>query len=307
MVRRTPVRFAGYECVKLQNNALDLWVTQSVGPRIIGLALTDGANLLAELPDETVACPGGKTFRFRGGHRLWCAPEDPTRTYLPDDDPVAIVEQADGISVIQPVETQTGIQKSLSVCLAGPEARVVIDHRLQNQSAVPVELAPWAITQLRPGGVAILPQTVAPADKHGLLPNRHFALWPYTQINSPYISWGDRYICVAATMQGGALKIGFPNPAGWLAYLVADTLFVKRASYQFGADYFDGGCSSECYGNPRFLELETLGPRVTLGPGESVTHRETWSIWGGISPPLDEEAVDELVADLGLMIGERLP
>jgi len=35
---------------------------------------------------------------------------------------------------------------------------------------------------------------------------------------------------------------------------------------------------SECYCNPHFLELETMGPRTTLAPGESVSHRETWVV-----------------------------
>jgi len=49
---RTTTRFAGHDCVRLENEALALWVTRSVGPRIIGLALPGGDNLLAELPDE---------------------------------------------------------------------------------------------------------------------------------------------------------------------------------------------------------------------------------------------------------------
>ena len=45
MIRRTTIHFAGYDGVKLENDALALWVTQSVGPRIIGVALQGGANL----------------------------------------------------------------------------------------------------------------------------------------------------------------------------------------------------------------------------------------------------------------------
>ena len=268
-----PVDFGGYACVKLENDALALWVTKSVGPRIIGLALQGEANFFAQLPDVTLECPGAGTFSLRGGHRLWYAPEDPRRTYLPDDEPVAITAIEDGLQVTQPVEAQTGIQKELTIRLPGQDARVVIDHTLHNQGQESVELAPWAITQVKPGGVAILPQTTVLADEYGLLPNRHIALWPYTPINSPHITWGDRFVFVTATMESGALKVGFPNPAGWIAYAVEDTLFVKQAAHMAGADYYDRGSSSECYCNPRFLEMETLGPRTYLAPGASVTHR----------------------------------
>lgn len=289
-------RFAGHECIQLENEALRLWITRAVGPRILGLALPGGQNLFAELPEFTLECPGVGPLWLRGGHRLWYAPEDPRRTYLPDDDPLAITELENGVRVVQPVEERTGIQKSLTITLPGLEAHVVVDHVLHNRSDGRVELAPWAITQLKPGGVAVLPQSTALADEYGLLPNRHLVLWPYTRLDSPHITWGEPCLFVEATMQEGALKIGFPNPAGWLAYVVSDALFLKQADYQPGADYFDRGSSSECYCNPRFLELETLGPRTTLAPGESVTHRERWLVRAGVSVRDVPDLVGEILA-----------
>jgi hypothetical protein len=287
LVTRCETRFAGYDCIGLENEALTLWLTRMVGPRVIGLALPGGENLFAELPGETLECPGTGRFSFRGGHRLWYAPEEPRRTYLPDDRPVSIAEIENGLRVTQPVEAPSGIQKSLTVTLPDRGADrapcVVVDHTLHNRGRSPVELAPWAITQLKPGGVAILPQARTPVDQYGLLPNRHIVLWPYTRLNSPHITWGDHHVLVKATMQDGALKLGFPNPEGWLAYAVAGSLFVKYAVYQPDADYFDRGSSSECYCNPRFLELETLGPRTKLAPGSSVSHRETWTVHASAS------------------------
>ena len=94
--------FAGYECIKLENDAFALWVTTTVGPRIIGLELVAGKNLFVELPDATIECPGVGEYRLRGGHRLWQAPEDPGRTYLPDDDPVSVSESKSGVKFTQP-------------------------------------------------------------------------------------------------------------------------------------------------------------------------------------------------------------
>jgi hypothetical protein len=96
-------------------------------------------------------------------------------------------------------------------------------------------------------------------------------------------------------MHTGQLKVGFPNPAGWLAYVVDGTMFVKYAAYQPESAYFDGGSSSECYCDPRFLELETLGPRIWLAPGASTSHRETWVIHEGVSVPPNEAIVDQVV------------
>lgn len=298
MLEPVETHYAGHDCVKLENESLDLWVTQDVGPRIIGLEVKGGENLFAVLPNEPLDYPGEGIFYLYGGHRLWYAPEDPHRTYIPDNEPVEVANVAGGIRVTQPVEEKTGIRKSMTITLPDEGARVVVDHCLENQGGMPIELAPWAITKLKTGGVAILPQASGPADEHGVLPNRQIVLWPYTQMNSPHITWGDRFILVQANMQEGAIKLGFPNPEGWLGYVLGNTLFVKSAEYQPDAFYYDQGSSSECYCNPRLLELETLGPRTHISPGEAVTHRETWSLFAPIDFTLDEDVVEMLVESL---------
>jgi hypothetical protein len=292
--------YAGYECTKIENDRLTLWVTHAVGPRIIGLELTAGENLFAELPDATIECPGVGDYQLRGGHRLWQAPEDPRRTYLPDDEPVSVSETTAGVVFTQPIETQTGIEKSLRVILPDQQAKVIVEHQLKNCGSQPVEVAAWAITQLKPGGVAILPQNQEKADQYGLLPNRQIALWPYTQANSKHISWGDRYILIHASMEQGMFKIGFPNPSGWIGYLREEVLFIKKAAFDSEKRYYDFGSSSECYCNSAFLELETLGPRTNLEPGASLTHQETWLVYDQVEIALSNESLDDLVGEIGL-------
>jgi hypothetical protein len=297
------VRFLDLDCVRLANDALSLLVTQSVGPRAIALQLHGGANLFAELPDMTLDCPGAGPLTLWGGHRLWHAPESRRRTYLPDDRPVEITELARGVLATQPLEPSTGIQKALRITLPDESATVVVDHVLRNGGLWPVELAPWAITMLRPGGTAILSQATEPVDEDGLLPNRHLVAWPYTDVSSPHLNWGNRYVFVSATMEAGALKVGVPSPAGWVAYHTGDTLFVKKTRYEPGASYYDRGCPIECYCHPRFLELETLSPRSTLAPGASATHREVWELHPGIAFAPTEAHAQQLEADLGLSTG----
>jgi hypothetical protein len=222
------------------------------------------------------------------------------RTYLPDDAPVDIKPIEDGLLVTQATETQTGLQKSLRIELVPGRAAVVIDHTLTNHGLWQVTCAPWAITQLKPGGVAILPQPAGPRDAGGLQPNRSIALWPYTDVTSSHINWGNRFILVTAAMESGALKIGFPNPLGWLAYHRGDTLFVKKARFQPQADYLDMNSSSQCYCDWDFLELETLGPRTTIAPGASTTHREIWELHRPVALGETEDAIQELADRLDL-------
>jgi hypothetical protein len=290
------VNFFGHECVSLGNKTVRLLISRSVGPRILSLSFADGENLLAELPDFVIDCPGSGIFHAYGGHRLWHAPEQSSRTYLPDDSPVEIVPVENGYLVTQDTEAKTGLQKSMEICLQSDESKIIITHRLSNHGLWPVMCAPWAITQLKTGGVAILPQS---CERTGLLPNRSLALWPYTNLASQNITWGQNHILVRANMDT-PFKVGFPNPRGWLAYWLNETLFVKSAKYEAQSSYFDFGSSSECYCNDEFIEMETLGPISTIEPSGSVTHVETWELFGMVDRPHDESDVQALVEKLGL-------
>lgn len=289
-------RYQNFDCVSLGNESLSLLVTQSVGPRIISLSLRGEENLLANLPDITVERPDGKTFRFYGGHRLWHAPEHMPRTYGMDDAPVEIISIPNGLSVKQPAEAETGIQKSLRIELAGNQPKVTISHTLTNHSAWAVECAPWAITQFKPGGVAILPLNRSASD---LLPNRSLAIWSYTDLSSPCLHWGREHLWIQAQMTS-AFKLGFPNPRGWLAYALNGTLFVKHADYQAGSEYYDFGSSSECYCCDSFLELETLAPITKLQPGTAVSHIETWELHKTDASIKSEIDINALLQNLNL-------
>jgi hypothetical protein len=289
-------KFLDLDCVSLENAALSLLVTRSVGPRILSLRFNGGENLFAELPDFVTERPDGEIFHFYGGHRLWHAPECTLRTYIPDDAPVESVPTQNGLLVTQPVEVQTGIEKSIHISLVADKPQVIVRHTLTNRGLWPLECAPWAITQFKTGGVAILPQAQL---QNGFLPNRSLALWPYTDIASPHVTWGNRYILVRAEMEK-PFKVGFPNPSGWLAYWRDGTLFVKRAAFDVQAEYYDFGSSSECYCNDRFLELETLAPKGRLEPGESAAHTETWELFANVDSPKDENAVQNSIENLGL-------
>jgi hypothetical protein len=290
------LNFLGHECVSLENKAIKLLVTQSVGPRILSLSFIGGENIMAELPDFVVDCPDSGTFHAYGGHRLWHAPEASNRTYLPDDAPVEVSSMENGCLLTQDVEAKTGLQKSMEVRLVGDAPQVIVTHQISNHGLWPVTCAPWAITQIKTGGVAILPQN---CEDTGLLPNRSVALWRYTNMADPNVQWGRHYIILNARV-ATPFKVGFPNPRGWLAYWLNGTLFVKRAKYEAQSAYFDFGSSSECYCNDQFIELETLAPISTINPGDSVTHVETWELYANVDCPRDENDVQALVEKLSL-------
>jgi hypothetical protein len=302
MVKINEEKYAGYECVRLDNGVVSAWVIKEGGPRVIGLALNGRDNLFAVTPDFKLPCPGAGEYSLRGGHRLWHAPEDPRRTYLPDDLPVRIEEIEDGLLLIQPLETETRILKSIQIRLPNEKPLLEIDHRLKNLSMWPVELAPWAVTQMKPGGLAVFPQTTGNADEYGLLPNRQITLWPYSDAGLDLFKVGNRFIFIDVNLEDGMFKFGFPNPSGWMGYFVDGSFFVKRAPYQPGEYYYDGGSSSECYFNPLHIELETLGPSTILLPGDSAGHREVWQVFPDVEGRQDENRMADIAEELDLFL-----
>jgi hypothetical protein len=246
-------------------------------PRIMGLSLNGKPNLLADVSDLPPTPTAYGDYHFLGGHRLWHAPEAMPRSYIPDND-VSVTDLPDGVILDCKTEPGTGIRKRIEIRLATDKPSITLTHTLINDGLWPVELAPWAITQLRLGGTVILPMPVGNVDAAGLLHNRQFSLWPYAHINDPRLKLDDRYILFKADALLPPFKIGTFNSSGWLAYWVDGVLFRKTFDVHTGLPHPDNNCNAEMYCGNQFVELESLAPLTTLNPGDSVNHVETWDV-----------------------------
>lgn len=283
--------FNGLPASRIANQYLTLEYLTQAGPRIVRLSLAGSeSNLLAEIPDFSVPTPLG-AYSFIGGHRLWHAPEAMPRTYVPDDSGLRSEPLPEGgVRLAQAAEALTGVQKTIEIRPACDRPAVILRHCLKNEGVWPIELAPWAITQLRLGGTAILPQPQGPADAGGFLPNRRLALWPYTRWSDPRLKLHAAAIIIHGQALLPPVKIGALNPLGWLAYVLEGTVFIKRFSLQENVPYPDLGCNAEIYCNDRFIELESLGPLVRLEPGQSIRHEEEWELYPSLeAAPIPEE------------------
>ena len=289
--------FNGMESRWLTNGQLRVAVTTDRGPRVVFCGVGDGRNLLAETPDFVLPAPGG-TLALLGGHRLWYAPELPERTYWPDSEPVTVEPQPDGACFVAAIDG-AGIEKSLTLALSATEAAITVTHRLRNTGGATLELAPWALTMVPLGGIALLPQPQGNVDERGLLPNRFLSLWPYSDPTDARLRWGNRIILIRSD-PGAANKLGYRNAHGWLAHWLDGTLFVKRFPANLDAQHPDNGCNTECYVNDTFMEVESLGGLIELAPGAAVEHVEMWRFYEGIEDPRDEDAAVALAERLGL-------
>jgi hypothetical protein len=291
--------FHGHACLTLEAGGPRVTVSTDVGPRVLAVSLPDGTGegLLASLPDLTIETPGQPPYRMYGGHRLWSSPEEPAVTYLPDDASVVVERTPDGVGFSH-LQAATGLRRTMR--LAPLADTVVIDHILANDGSRTLEVAPWAITQLTPGGEAWLPRSLVPVDAFGLQANGSLVLWPYTRFGDPRLDLGDPIIRVLAVPGSeGRVKVGLQGRPGWAAYRRGDAVLVKRVGWIEGAPYPDLDASIQCYSCGDFIEVETLGPLANLPAGASTVHRETWTL-ARVDP---SAPMEDVLSQLGLAAG----
>ena len=257
----------------VENEFLRVDYLTTLGPRILGLHArgVDG-NLFAVTPEAHWSTPHGEYY-LHGGHRLWTAPED--LFYMCPEDNVTVRSEGNLVSLSSRPDA-SGLEKEISFRLEGHRVRLL--HRVTWRGNQPAEFAPWALTQMRMGGMAILPQSRL---NTGRLPNRNLILWPYSRLDDERFELNDDLILVHGHPSEQAFKIGNYNPHGWAAYVLEKALFVKRFAVGQARPYPDMGCNVESYVRDTFVEVETLGPLAVLKPGASTIHEETWEVYAG--------------------------
>jgi hypothetical protein len=295
------VDYKGWKnALRIQNGDAELIVTLDVGPRIISYRLFNEANVFKEFTDQ-LGKSGEKDWQIRGGHRLTVAPEDPARSYVPDNGPVKYRQENTQFLFSGGPETADGLQKEIGLRLAPSGSRVTIIHSITNTGTKVAKLAPWASTAMAPGGVEIIPLPPkkdypgAPPDADApamYAPNQTLALWPYFDFRDDRFTFGSRYITVRQKSKHGPSKMGLAHRMGWVAYLNQGTLFVRRFKYDEGKAYPDHGCNLATFTNDYMLEIEVLGPLVNLAPGATVTLTEQWELIANVEDFSAEAGID---------------
>jgi len=292
-------------CFQFDGDSIKLIVTGDVGPRIIYCGGTEGVNQFYENPLD-LGSSGDQKQRFYGGHRFWTAPEDEVRTYVPDNFPIDVDTSGSTLRAVAPVEA-CGIQKTILVEGVESSNCVKITHLMENKGSASIELAPWGLSMMHPGGTAIIPMPPKKSHSSLLTPTHSFAHWGYTDITDPRWGWGDRFLFLRQDEHMiEPQKIGVHNTQGWAAYLNNCTLFIKYSEYSTQIQYPDFGSNFEIFTNNYFLEIETLGALAILQPGDQVSLIEYWALFEGIKTVISEEGVLQNILPLVETTRKRL-
>ncbi len=285
--------FYGYPIRHLSSNFLELDCLATAGPRIVRLKYNGSPNLFAEAPEISIPTPYGD-YHYLGGHRLWHAPESMPRSYIPDGEGLTISELPDGLILDGKTEPATGIHKRIEVRLNADQPEVTLNHIVVNEGLWDVELSPWTLTMFRLGGTVILPTQAGNNANNGLLPNRHFSLWPYSHINDAALYFEDEFILYKAKLDLPPFKMGTFSLQGWIAYWLDGILFRKTFAVYPDLPYPDYSCNTEIYSDSHFIELECLAPFSKLAPGKSVCFCEMWELYDSLEQDFLSDKMIEL-------------
>jgi hypothetical protein len=294
---------------RLSNGRIEAVVVTAVGPRIMELKAAGGENLFY-VRDAEVGGQREPEWMFRGGWRLWIAPERRETTYVLDNGPSQseVVDDGKTLRVTGAAQAAAGIQKIIEISLDAQQPRLHLVSRIRNIGPTPLTYAAWSLSVMRPGGRALVPLDVGPLEAFDA--KRALLLWSYAEFADPRYRFGDRLVQVdhsavrpAPQGQSGRRddesKIGVDSAQGWAGYLLDRTLYLKRFPHQAGAPYPDGGATIEIYSSAEFLEVENLSPLTTIKPGEEIVYPEDWWVFTGVDVPTDEKGA---LAALGSLI-----
>ena len=107
------IAYGGWpNCYRVSNGTVEAVITADIGPRVMRYGFCGGQNFFKEFAEQ-MGRAGETEWQLRGGHRIWIAPEDPVKTYAPDNGPVTVEPTVDGVIATEPVEVSTGIEKPM--------------------------------------------------------------------------------------------------------------------------------------------------------------------------------------------------
>jgi len=280
----------GYkQAIELRHGRARVVLCPEAGGRVLEFSL-DGRNSLYFDPKEAEP-EAGKPRPMTAGRfdvgpeltiiphpQLWSGPwtaeiTGPTAARL-----TSVRCEQSGLRLIRDFELTVDLARGDST-----DSRVVprleCKQTVVNESGEVREVCHWGRSFSPGGGIALVPL----GDRPSRFPSKYAMYEESATINvrnvDERIRERDGFLEILAPPRKP--KLGFDSYAGWLGYLLpGDLLFVKRFRTEPDRVYNEaaGLTLSIWYPEGARIELEPIGPRERLKPGERASFTETWSI-----------------------------
>jgi hypothetical protein len=288
------VAFYGYDdCIRLENADTRVTLCPAAGGRVLEYAWK-GQNALYLPPgDEGWTYDGKDESGSMTAGRFDIGPEQtiPSHPQLWMGRWKGEIVGPRAARLTSRKDEPTGVQLVREFILDERSSRLRCRQTIINVSAEPKAYCHWSRTFALGGGTCVIPLTEPSRFPHG-----YVMYGPGPVINfrpeDANIRTRDGFLEITAAPKFP--KLGMDTNAGWFAYLMKnDLMFVKRFPTYPDRVYNEvaGLTMSIWYPDGPMCELEPIGPRERLAPGESASFTETW--W--LLPhefPRDGEPVD---------------
>ena len=279
--------FVGYpDCILLENATTRVVLCPHSGGRILEYSYR-GKNALYLEEQETGKDyrPGEPTSMSAG--RFDIGPEKiiPKRPLLWSGEWTGSIVGERTARLTSPQDRATGTQLIREFRLAAEGTHLECKQTMVNISQHVTEWCHWSRTFARGNGICIIPLQGISKFPH------HYVM--YESGNLINLKPTDANIrvrdgCLEITGVPAQPKLGMDSQAGWFAYLMKNNLlFVKKFPVFPDRVYNEvaGLTVSIWYPADRRVELEPIGPRERLQPGESASFMENWYLLPMEFPP----------------------
>ena len=220
-----------------------------------------------------------------GGDKTWPAPQSAWNWPPPDvfdTAPLAAVVNDDrSVTLTSPASPRFGLRTVRRIALDATEPVMRIETTYEKISGEPVAVAVWVITQLRHPRAVFMPVPIGSQFPAGAAPT-----WKGPE--NFLLREGD-WLRITRN-PAGSHKTG--NDGTTLVWADHNGLLRIEIPRVAGGDYPHNGCSVEVYTNADpvpYVELETLGPRKTLGVGDRLSATNTYRLAHRTTAPLEQD------------------
>jgi len=270
--------YVGYpNCIELKNATTRVVLCPDAGGRVLVYAL-NGENSLY-LAEEATGRPyvAGQPAEMSAG-RFDIGPEKvvPRREVLWSGRWVGEITGQRSARLTSQKDAATGTQLIREFTLADAGTHLACTQTIVNISDQVTEWCHWSRTFARGNGICVIPLTPRSRFPNGYVMYEEGDLINLRPVD-PQIRVRQNFLEITGVPKHP--KLGMDSQAGWFAYLMRDNLcFVKRFRVDPDRIYNEvaGLTISIWYPADLRVELEPIGPRERLQPGESASFTEHW-------------------------------
>ncbi|MCD6416473.1 MAG: DUF4380 domain-containing protein [Planctomycetes bacterium] len=288
-VRVERVNFHGWrQAYLLTNGETDVVFVPQVA-RIMKYAPTGGENMLwineMILPERPVESKM-EGWQNYGGYKLWPAPQRnwgwPPPPALDGGECSVQVGEDGALTVTGQASEDCGIRFDRRIELAPEGSRLQVRQTMVNVSDNPVTWAIWDVTQVSTRGVGFIP--LAPG-----------AECRFASLDEGNEHWTLLDNMLLARRVEGSDKVFVSGPPGCIGSVEDGLLYLKTFDMPKQAPPQPEAVREIYVGDIGYMELEVVGPEVTLQPGESASLTEVWRLLPFQEKPKSDKELANLI------------